>query len=178
MGLAVVLLGTTLPCLGAPGAEGAENAPSPGSYRVPRWIEEIGTADQPAAPRKTPLRRTKPVGTAAAPLPGTVPQTLAPVAATPLTIAATPAADSDGKPGRALLRSRTPSNLDPQIRLVSGWGALGDEALLGPPQAAEFTDDDETAAPKTTLGPEASVLTVSDSEPVAAPAKTNQNRWR
>ena len=172
-GLAVVLLGTTLPCLGAPGADGAENAPSPGSYRVPRWIEEIGTAETPAAPRKAPSRQTKPVGTAAAPLPGTVPQTLAPVAATPLTIAATPAADSDGKPGRALLRSRTPSNLDPQIRLVSGWGALGDEALLGPRQAAEFTDDGETAAPKTTeLGPEASVLTVSDSTPVAAPAET------
>jgi len=172
-GLAVVLLGTTLPCLGAPGADGAENASSPGSYRVPRWIEEIGTAETPAAPRKAPSRQTKPVGTAAAPLPGTAPQTLAPVAATPLTIAATPAADSDGKPGRALLRSRTPSNLDPQIRLVSGWGALGDEALLGPRQAAEFTDDGETAAPKTTeLGPEASVLTVSDSTPVAAPAET------
>ena len=171
-GLAVVLLGTTLPCLGAPGADGAENAPSPGSYRVPRWIEEIGTVETPAAPRKAPSRRTKPVGTAAAPLPGAVPQTLAPVAATPLTIAATPAADSDGKPGRALLRSRTPSNLDPQIRLVSGWGALGDEALLGPRQA-EFTDDDETAALKTSeLGPEASVLTVSDSDPVAAPTKT------
>ena len=104
MGLAVVLLGTTLPCLGAPAADGAKNTPSPGSYRVPRWIEEIGTADQPAAPRMTPLRQTQPFGTAAAPLPGTVPHPLAPVAAKPLTIAATPAADSDGKPGRALLR--------------------------------------------------------------------------
>ena len=173
MGLAVVLLGTTLPCLGAPAADGAKNTPSPGSYRVPRWIEEIGTADQPAAPRMTPLRQTQPFGTAAAPLPGTVPQTLAPVAAKPLTIAATPAADSDGKPGRALLRSRIPSPLDPQIRLVSGWGALGNGGPLGPRQAAEFTDDDETDALETTeLGPEASVLTVSDSTPVAAPAET------
>ena len=113
MGLAVVLLGTTLPCLGAPAADGAKNTPSPGSYRVPRWIEEIGTADQPAAPRMTPLRQTQPFGTAAAPLPGTVPQTLAPVAAKPLTIAATPAADSDGKPGRALLRSRNLSTFQP-----------------------------------------------------------------
>ena len=172
-GLAVILFGATLPCLGATGAGGAENAPSRGSYRVPRWIEEIGTAEKPVTPRKASSRRTKLGGTAAAPLPNTAPQTLPLVAAKPLTIAATPAADSDGKPGRALLRSRTPSNLDTRIRLVSGWGALGVETPLGPQQVAEHTDDDETGAPKTTeLGPEASVLTGSDSTPVAAAAET------
>jgi len=174
-GLTVILLGTALPCLGAGGAGGAENAPSRGGYRVPRWIEEIGTAETPSAPRNRPVRKALSAGTAAAPMPGAVPQTLAPVAAAPLTIAATPAADSDGKPGRALLRSRTPSDLDPQVRLVSGWGALGDEAPLGPRQAAEFTaDDDRAEAIKTLeLGPEASVLTVSDdSTPVAAATET------
>ena len=177
-GLAVVLLGTALPLIGASGAEGAENAPARGGYRVPRWIEEIGETEKPATPRRVQTRvkstgkASSPVVNSPAPLPGAVPQTLPQVSATPLTIAATPTADSEGKPGRALLRSRTPSDLNPQVRLVSGWGALGDEPPLGPQQAAEFTADDEATTPirAAELGPETSVLTVSDESTPADPS--------
>lgn len=176
--LTAVLFATALPGVGMRGAVGAENAPGQGSYRVPRWIEEIGDSEKPASPRHSKARPSTPAAKptakpteSPAPLPGTTPLTLGPVSAAPLTIAATPAADGAGKPGRSLLRSRSPSDLSPQIRLVSGWGALGDETSLGPQQAAEFVDDDAGAKPIAVaeLGPESSVLTVSgDATPSVA----------
>jgi len=169
--LAVTLGATALPVVEP--AWAAESAPSArrGQYRVPGWVEGLGEEPKDSVTgtgnRKVTTPRVLPLPTGAqapAPLPPlTFPSAPVPVAAAPVTIAATPATDSAGQPGRALLRSRATTDVDSRARLVSGWGELGEEAPLAR-HAAEFQEETPATSPtpRHELGPEASVLRVSD----------------
>jgi tetratricopeptide (TPR) repeat protein len=77
-----------------------------------------------------------------------------------LEIASTPPSSSDGLPGRALLRSRTPAMLDPHATLTSGWTDLvpGESPAAKPAAGIADADPADPAPSGTTLGPEDSVL--------------------
>jgi hypothetical protein len=168
---ALLLLATAIP--GEDVAQGAEpSTPARGQYRVPGWVEGLNDEQKAAAPRKVSTPRVRQLPAAAqapAPLPSlTFPATPIPAVATPVTIAATPAGGSAGRPGQALLRSRTPTDVDSQTRLVSGWGELGERAPLAR-HAAEFVDEatKDVAPVRNGLGPESSVLQASDQSTTA-----------
>ena len=170
--LALLLLAAAAPGVRQTrGAEPASFTPRR-QYRVPGWVEALGEERKAPVARKVTTPQVRPVQATVqtpAPLPTlTFPATPIPVTAAPVTIAATPAAGSAVAPGRALLRSRTPADVDSQARLVSGWGELGEQAPLAR-HAAEFLEDDATQvhAPHHELGPETSVLQVSDASTTA-----------
>ncbi len=154
--------------------------------RLPRWIESLGEraarkpAQQPAASdRKSSPRgplATSPQAVASQPLapkalatqpsderflePITTEETLETEQANEIDIASTPASSSEGKPGRALLRSRTAAELDAHTTLTSGWGDLLGETtgttLGADSDSLDLTDEPTPAKPN--LGPETSVL--------------------
>jgi tetratricopeptide (TPR) repeat protein len=171
-----------------------EEAPRPTAprtlMRLPRWIESLSEMSsrrinrEPAAPTQpaamsvtSPATARAPAAPAAAtpmPLPpvdGTTPIETAVGAGTTtgesLEIASTPPESSEGLPGRALLRSRTPAPLDPHATLTSGWTDLvpGESPAAKPAGGiadAELVDSPPSGAK---LGPEDSVLRRDDTAP-------------
>ena len=154
--------------------------------RLPRWIESLGEraarkpAEQPAASARKSSPRgplaTSPQAVASQPIapkaldtqpsdesflePITTEETLETEQANEIDIASTPASSSEGKPGRALLRSRTAAELDAHTTLTSGWGDLVGETTgttLGADSDSLDLSDEPTPA-KPNLGPETSVL--------------------
>jgi tetratricopeptide (TPR) repeat protein len=169
-----------------------EEAPRPTAprtlMRLPRWIESLSEMSsrridrEPAAPTQPAAMSVTSPATARAPAapPTATPMPLPPIdgaapidpaASDSLEIASTPTSSSDGLPGRALLRSRTPAALDPHATLTSGWtdlvpgespaakptGGIADAELVDPPPAG------------VKLGPEDSVLRRDDAEPSVEP---------
>jgi len=164
--------------------------------RLPRWIESLGEraarkpAQQPAASDHKSLQQgplaTSPQAVATKPVapkaPATQPaeetlseqitteETLENEQANEIDIASTPASSSEGKPGRALLRSRTAAELDAHTTLTSGWGDLVGETTgitLGA-DPDSFDSIDEPTPAKANLGPETSVLKREALERMAA----------
>lgn len=155
----------------------AADGPSTDRYRVPRWVELIGS--EGAKPSVTsPSRRSAPVAEApAAPLP--LPQSAAanasPIAASPVTIHPTPPADGGGKPGRTLLRSRAAAEVGAQARLVSGWGEIGDASTADTATLLE-ADDADGGKGRALLGAEQSVLEADDLPGDVSPATSDEPR--
>ena len=162
--LAVALLVAAVPC----GGRAADDRPAD-RYRVPRWVELIGE-DGKQASKPAPRKPAADAPAAPLPLSASATDSATPIDAAPVTIVPTPPSRDDGKPGRALLRSRAAAKVAPQARLVSGWGEIGDGAAAR--QAADLVADDAApTAGRGPLGPERSVLQASDvtsAEPTGA----------
>ena len=173
--LTVALLATVS---GEIGLWAAEPSPAPRTLlRIPHWIELLGdrresgpSAQPPAAKRadsarvsraeaqavqqRIPVAPAVPVAPARSNRPATV------VAAGKdelFLIPATPSASAAGKPGRALLRSRTPADVDGHATLASGWSELRPDQLAEG-AATPVESSAETAGGTVALGPESSVL--------------------
>lgn len=137
--------------------------------RQPRWLESYR---ERTASRPQPV--AEPVATEAAPVAPQAPATLAadphaaPVdtsdsaAAVDLAIPETPAESAEGKPGRALIRSRDTSTVDAHTMLTAAWTDLvpGESAGPKPDDAGE----EPPATPQEKLGPEASVLKTDEAK--------------
>jgi len=166
----------------------AEPSPAPRTLlRIPRWIEMLGdrresapSAQPPAAKRADSARISRaeaqavqqriPVAPAVPVAPAASNRQAAVVIAGAdelFLIPATPSASAAGKPGRALLRSRTPADVDGHATLASGWSELRPDQLAE--GAATPVDSAAEAGVGTvTLGPESSVLAPASSKPVDA----------
>jgi tetratricopeptide (TPR) repeat protein len=152
--------------------------------RLPRWIESLSEMSS-RKPAREPAPAARPAGIAVASTEASMQAAASPASATPmplppvegavpidpttgagtaagesLEIASTPPSSSDGLPGRALLRSRTPAMLDPHATLTSGWTDLvpGESPAAKPAAGIADADPADPAPSGTTLGPEDSVL--------------------
>jgi tetratricopeptide (TPR) repeat protein len=172
------------PRLAVPADEGAPPAAPRTLMRLPRWIESLSEMSS-RKPAREPAPAARPAGIAVASTEASMQAAASPASATPmplppvegavpidpttgagtaagesLEIASTPPSSSDGLPGRALLRSRTPAMLDPHATLTSGWTDLvpGESPAAKPAAGIADADPADPAPSGTTLGPEDSVL--------------------
>jgi tetratricopeptide (TPR) repeat protein len=165
---ATLLVAAGIGCSRTTPAEEPKAAPPRTLMRIPLWIETFGDRSTPRpdrpAPAAAPIAPQSPAGVAVvAPVAeGTATGQPQPIE---LAIASTPAASAEGKPGRALVRSRDTSSLDPHALLTSGWTDLAPGESAGP--KPEDSLDTTLQKPRRELGPEASVLT-SDAEATVA----------
>ena len=185
--LSVALLATVS---GEIGLWAAEPSPAPRTLlRMPHWIEMLGdrrssepSTQPPSAKRTDPNRASRaeaqaaqqriPVAPAVPAAPAGSKRPAAVIAANEgelFLIPATPSSSAAGKPGRALLRSRTPADVDGQATLASGWSELRPDQLAE--GAATPVDSAAEAGGATvTLGPESSVLAPAQRAAAAADA--------
>ncbi|MFM7034540.1 MAG: hypothetical protein ACKOYJ_05010 [Planctomycetia bacterium] len=157
----------------------AESAPRT-LMRLPTWIESFDD-------RGSKVPAATPQATAASPV---APQAPATITADPAVIAtagidakhdvelaipSTPPSSAEGKPGRALVRSRDTSSVDANALLTAGWTDLVPGESVGP-KPDDAIDVATAGKQRPQLGPEASVLAPSDataptqSEPSESPA--------
>ena len=143
--------------------------------RLPRWIEALG---EPSEPRRIVVPsgtraiapRPEPAALRAAPETQTQAESEKPSLITPEVAAElgmpNDDAESAGRPGQTLLRSRAPAAVDGYATPAAGWADLAGEdeiANAGADTSAEPLTDDATGAAtaspdRVPLGPEASVL--------------------
>lgn len=129
--------------------------------RQPSWLQSYG---KKSTKQSQPV--TKPRVSGDAPVAPQAPATLVtdPQAsplevshnATDLDIPDTPPATAEGKPGRALVRSRDTSTLDSHALLTAGWADLVPGESAGP--KPDIDVDHPTVSKQEKLGPEDSVL--------------------
>lgn len=186
----VVMVGTILQgaVIGA-GLTGCSRAPAAKDSRAvsgasqplrqPRWLESYRdrTATHPQPVIEPPASEAAPVAPAApaalAADPEAVPvETSGSPSAVELAIPDTPPASAEGKPGRALVRSRDTSTVDAHALLTAGWTDLVPGESAGPkPNETAATPPAES---QENLGPEASVLQAekepdTETEPTSDP---------
>lgn len=146
--------------------------------RQPSWLQSYG---QNSSKQSRPV--TKPEVSGDAPVAPQAPATLVtdPQASplevsdhsTDLSIPDTPPASAEGKPGRALVRSRDTSTLDSHALLTAGWADLVPGESAGPKPDVDV--DHPTVSKQEKLGPEDSVLSSGTASPENTPeASTSQ----
>ncbi len=188
----VVVLGAGLAgCSRTPAAKDTQTAAASQPMRQPKWLESYRdrTASRPQPVAEPPTPEAAPIApqapaTLAADPQATPVEAVSSETEVELAIPDTPPASAEGKPGRALVRSRDTSTLDAHALLTAGWTDLvpGESAGPKPDDAAA----EVPAEPQEKLGPEASVLKPEEeqavdsepaSEPVAdtAPAEATPN---
>ncbi len=148
--------------------------------RQPRWLESYRdrTAkrsepiSEPPAPEAAPVAPPAPATLAADPQAAAVETTISDPSIE-LAIPDTPPASADGKPGRALVRSRDTSAVDAFALLTAGWTDLAPGESAGPkPDGAV---EESSSQPQERLGPESSVLNPDPpSEPAVPVQETAQ----
>jgi hypothetical protein len=176
----VVMVGIILPaavigaglagCSRAPAAKDSQAVSAAAQpMRQPRWLESYRDRTaarpqpvaEPPAPEAAPIAPAAPATLAADPKAAPV-ETSSALSAVELAIPDTPPASAEGKPGRALVRSRDTSTVDAHALLTAGWTDLVPSESAGPKP-----DDTATAPPEESpekLGPDASVLQVEETQ--------------
>lgn len=150
--------------------------------RQPRWLESYSDRTaarpqpvaEPPAPEAAPIAPQTPATFAADPEAAPVDASSS-ESAVELAIPDTPPASAEGKPGRALVRSRDTSTVDAHALLTAGWTDLVPSESAGPKPDDAVADS--PAEPQEKLGPEASVLNAeapeeeqtADSQPTSDP---------
>ena len=131
--------------------------------RQPRWLESYRdrTAGRPQPVTKSSASEAAPIAPQApatlAADPQAVPvETRSSKTTVELAIPDTPPASAEGKPGRALVRSRDTSTLDAHALLTAGWTDLVPGESAGP--RPDSSADEPMGKVPDELGPEASVL--------------------
>lgn len=155
-------------CSRAPAAKDSQAITAAGQpMRQPRWLESYRNRTaarprpvaEPSAPEAAPVAPQAPATLAADPEAAPV-ETSNVESAVELAIPDTPPASAEGKPGRALVRSRDTSTVDAHALLTAGWTDLVPGESAGP------KPDDTAATPpvesQEKLGPEASVMTAEE----------------
>lgn len=180
--LQAAVIGTGLTgCSRAPAAKDSQ-ATSAASQpmRQPRWLESYHDRTaarpqpviEPPAPEAAPIAPQAPATLAADPEAAPV-DVSSSESAIELAIPDTPPASAEGKPGRALVRSRDTSTVDAHALLTAGWTDLVPSESAGPKPDDAIADSPEK--PQEQLGPEASVLNAeaSEEEQAADPQPTS-----
>jgi tetratricopeptide (TPR) repeat protein len=179
---AVVIGAGSAGCSRSPAAKDPQAGTASQPMRQPKWLESYRdrTASRPQPVTEQPASKAAPIApqapaTLAADPQATPVETVSSETEVELAIPDTPPASAEGKPGRALVRSRDTSTLDAHALLTAGWTDLvpGESAGPKPDDAA----DEVPAESQEQLGPEASVLKPEearavDSEPDADTAPT------
>jgi tetratricopeptide (TPR) repeat protein len=177
--LAAVIGGGLAGCSRTPVANDSQATTAPSqALRQPRWLESYRDrtakraqpVTEPPAPEAAPVAPPAPATLAADPQAAAV-ETSISDPSIELAIPDTPPASADGKPGRALVRSRDTSAVDAFALLTAGWTDLapGESAGPKPDEAVE----ESSLKPQERLGPESSVLNPeqkAEGDPPSEPA--------